>query len=139
MRNRLTGTATLVVLISLPLTACTGGGTSTPTPSHATSAEAATWVYSEPTGEVTYGAEWSADGTRLILTWASDGCGPRLGPLTVDAPTALSAEILPAGHACTTVELPFIGQTATPAGVDQTQSVELTLPDGSVTISPVAK
>ena len=139
MKSRLTTSATLGVLISAGLTACTGVGMPTSPTSPARGMDGATWAYSEPADEETYAAEWSTDGSRLILTWASDGCGPRLGPLTVDAPTALSAEILPAGHPCTTVELPFIAETATPAGVDQTQPVELTLPDGSVTIPPIAK
>lgn len=119
------------------LTACTTAGPSAPSPSSTRPTSDATWSYSEPSGDVAHGAVWSADGSQLILTWSSDGCGPRLDPLSVASPTKLVVTVSPVDRACTAVDLPFIAQVATPEGVDQTQPVELDLPHGLLVISPL--
>src|SRR5205823_2188269 len=88
-------------VIVLALSACTGGGPPAASAAGDLQSPDAAWVYSTPTGDVEYGATWSADGSRLILTWASDGCGPRLEPISVVTPTKLSIGITTTDRSCT--------------------------------------
>jgi hypothetical protein len=121
------------------LSACTGNGpssASTPVGLHGTDAR---WVYSTPSAGVEYGATWSTDGSRLILSWASDGCGPRLEPISVVTPTKLSIGIASTDRSCTAVEKPFVAEAPVPDGVDQSKPVHLELPDGSTVVAPLAR
>ena len=121
--------------IAVLLGACTSGAPSTRSTPPETSG--ATWTYSEPSLGVQYGAAWSPDGSRLILIWASDGCGPRLEPISVVTPTKLSIGIATTDRSCTAVEKPFVGASAVPGGVDQSQPVDVMLPDGSTVVPPL--
>ncbi len=116
------------------LSACVGSGTP---PLSARQTGDSSWSYSEPSGDAERGAVWSVDGSRLILTWSSDGCGPRLDPISVASPTELVVTIPPTDRACTAKDVPYIAQVATPEGVDQTKPVELELPDESLLIPPL--
>ncbi|WP_291048740.1 hypothetical protein [Herbiconiux sp.] len=133
IERRVAGIA-FVALIAAGLSAC--GASGAPSPSARQTADAG-WSYSEPSGDVEHGAAWSADGSQLVLTWSSDGCGPRLDPISVTSPTTLVVTVTPTDRACTAVDLPFIAQVATPEGVDQTKPVELDLPHDSLVIPPL--
>lgn len=133
MKPQRTAVVILSTALALGLSACAGAVT-TFSPADA---EGDDWTYSEASGDAEYGAIWSSDGSRLILTWGSDGCGPRLKPIVVSTPTKLSVALQPTDRSCTAQELPFVAEVATPEGVDQFEPVELELPDGSTVIAPL--
>jgi hypothetical protein len=129
----------LAAVIALGFSACTGGNSPAASELDGPRSTDATWTYSTPSSEVEYGAVWSADGNRLILTWASDGCGPRLEPISVVTPTKLSIGIATTDRSCTAVEKPFVAESPVPDGVDQSKPVELELPDGTAVVPPLPK
>jgi len=129
----------LAAAIVIGLSSCVGNSPPGASAPAVPQSEDAAWIYSTPSGDVDYGATWSADGSRLILTWASDGCGPRLEPISVVTPTKLTIGIAMTDRSCTAVERPFVAEAPVPDGVDRSKPVDLELPDGSTVVAPLAK